>query len=90
MSPEQKESLKAAIEKKIEESEQSVKDLREATKPMGLDSSMVVSVAWIISTTKPLMKPNCKKRKAIWWHSGVGYQFMILINLVNAPDGDRR
>ncbi|MDZ7650927.1 MAG: TraR/DksA C4-type zinc finger protein [Cytophagales bacterium] len=40
MSPEQKEMLKVAIEKKIEESEQSVKDLREATKPMGLDSSI--------------------------------------------------
>ena len=40
MTPEQKEQLRQAIEKKIAENRQSVKDLREATKPMGLDSAI--------------------------------------------------
>lgn len=40
MTSEQKEQLKAAIEKKIAENRQSILDLREATKPMGLDSAI--------------------------------------------------
>jgi len=40
MTPEQKEQLKEAIERKIEETNLAVLDLREATKPMGLDSAI--------------------------------------------------
>lgn len=40
MTSEQKEQLKEAIEKKIAENRQSILDLREATKPMGLDSAI--------------------------------------------------
>lgn len=40
MTSEQKQQLKEAIEKKIAENRQSILDLREATKPMGLDSAI--------------------------------------------------
>lgn len=40
MTDQEKETLKAAIEKKIADNQQAVKDLREATKPMGLDSAI--------------------------------------------------
>ena len=40
MTEEQKQELKAAIEKKIVENQKAVEDLREATKPMGLDSAI--------------------------------------------------
>lgn len=40
MTADQKQQLKQAIEKKIVESQQAIFDLKEATKPMGLDSSI--------------------------------------------------
>lgn len=40
MTQEQKRQLREAIEKKITENEQAIRDLKEATKPMGLDSSI--------------------------------------------------
>jgi DnaK suppressor protein len=40
MTPEQKQQLRSAIEKKIVEIEQAIKDLKEASRPMGLDSSI--------------------------------------------------
>lgn len=40
MTPEDKLKLKKAIEEKIDESRKSIIDLREASKPMGLDSAI--------------------------------------------------
>lgn len=40
MTPEQKKQFKEAIEKKIAENQQAIIDLKEATKPMGLDNSI--------------------------------------------------
>lgn len=63
MTDEQKKNLREAIEKKIAQSQQTVIDLKEATKPMGLDSSIGRFAEWIISTIKLLTKLNFTRLK---------------------------
>jgi DnaK suppressor protein len=40
MTPEEKVQLKEAIENKLLDNEKAIRDLREATKPLGLDSAV--------------------------------------------------